>query len=351
MMMRDTTFAAGIDIGGTFTKIALLGAPRSRPGAPQGVAAVPDADPQILAEGRVPTEAAAGPKPLIARAAAAAVELARGAGLDLARAGAAGVGIAGLVEQPAGVLAACPNLPGWEGLEVAAAFSAALHGLPVLVENDANAFALAEARMGAGRGADPVVLITLGTGVGGGIVSGGRIVHGAHGFAGEFGHMALSVDGGPRCACGRRGCVEAYLRSSHVVALALEMTANLPAETLHSALARALAAGEATARVVGEAAQAGDPVATAVFTELGRYLGIAMANVISALNPEVVVVGGGVALAGEVLLQAAREVALERVVPPLARGVRVLPAALGDRGGMLGAALLALDAIPERVAG
>jgi glucokinase len=347
--MREMSFAVGIDIGGTFTKIAILGGPPQLP-AGTGGAAGHEAEPQIFAEGRVSTEAAAGPMPLVARAAAAAVELARGAGLDLAQARAAGVGIAGLVEQPAGVLAACPNLTGWEGLEVAAAFSAALHGLPVLVENDANAFALAEARMGAGRGADPVVLITLGTGVGGGIVAGGRIVHGAHGFAGEFGHMALAVDGGPRCACGRRGCVEAYLRSSHVVALALEMTANLPPGP-RSPLARALAAGEATARAVGEAAQAGDPVATAVFTELGRYLGIAMANVISALNPEVVVVGGGVALAGEVLLQAAREVALERVMPPLARGVRVLPAALGDRGGMLGAALLALDGVPERVAG
>jgi glucokinase len=343
------TFAAGIDIGGTFTKIAILGEAASLPAGPRRGAAR-DADPQVLAEGRVSTEAAAGPAPLIARAAAAAADLARGAGLDLARARAAGVGIAGLVEQPAGVLAACPNLPGWEGLEVAAAFASALHGLPVVVENDANAFAMAEARMGAGRGADPVVLITLGTGVGGGIVSGGRILHGADGFAAELGHMALSVDGGPRCGCGQRGCVEAYLRSSHVVALALEMTANLPAGP-HSALSRALAAGEATARVVGEAAQAGDPVATAVFTELGRYLGIAMANVISALNPEVVVVGGGVALAGEVLLGAARAVALERVMPPLARGVRILPAALGDRGGMLGAALIALDAVPERVAG
>jgi glucokinase len=175
----------------------------------------------------------------------------------------------------------------------------------------------------------------------------GRIVHGRRGFAGEFGHMALAVDGGPRCACGARGCVEAYLRSSHVVARALELAANHP-EPPTPTLARALASGEATARSVGEAARAGDPVALAVFTELGRHLGMAIANLISALNPEAVIVGGGVSLAGEVLIDTARATALARVMPPLAAGVVILPAALGDRGGMLGAALLALASAPAR---
>jgi glucokinase len=330
MLKAGEPIALGIDIGGTFTKIAVLGAGE-----------------QVLAEGRIPTEAEAGPEPLVARVAAAAGELAARAGVDLARGHAAGVGVAGLVERATGVLAACPNLPGFEGFHAGEAFGGVL-GLPVLVENDASACALAEAHLGAGRGKDPVVLFTLGTGVGGGIVIGGRIVHGQEGFAGEFGHMALAVDGGPRCACGQRGCVESYLRSSHVVALAVEYAArgNPPAG---SELARALASGAATSKRVGEAARAGDPVAVAVFTELGRALGIAMANLISALNPAVVIVGGGVSLAGDVLLDSARATALARVVPPLARRVEILPAALGDRGGMLGAALLARAAeLPPR---
>ena len=351
-------FALGIDIGGTFTKIVALAADRS-----------------VLAEGRVPTLSADGPPPLVARAADAARKMCADLGLALgaaaagtgataaagaaARAGAAagvgaaarvgaaagvGVGVAGLVDRATGVLVACPNLPGWEGFHGAEAFSTAL-GIPAVVENDASVAALAEATLGAGRGRDPVALLTLGTGVGGGLVIGGRIVHGRRGFAGEFGHMALTVDGGPRCACGARGCVEAFLRSSHVVARALELAANLP-DPPTPVLARALASGEATARSVGEAARQGDPVALAVFTELGRHLGMAIANVISALNPEAVIVGGGVALAGDVLIDTARTTALARVMPPLAEDVVILPAELGDRGGMLGAALLALGERP-----
>lgn len=327
-MTGSKVFAVGIDIGGTFTKLAVL-----------------DGQEQVLAEGRLATEAESGPVRVVPRIAAATRELVAGAGLELGRARAVGVGIAGLVERATGVLAACPNLPGFEGFRAAEAFGDAL-GIPAVVENDASACALGEARLGAGRGRDPVVLLTLGTGVGGGIVLGGNLVHGRGGFAGEFGHMALSIDDGPRCACGQRGCVEAYLRSSHVVALALEFAARGQPPP-GAALARALASGEATARLVGEAARAGDPVATAVFSELGRVLGIAIANIISVMNPAMVIVGGGVALAGEVLLDTARVVALARVVPPLAREVEIVPAALGDRGGMLGAALLALSAALE----
>ncbi len=320
-------FALGIDIGGTFTKIVALAHDRS-----------------VLAEGRVPTLSADGPAQLVARAAEAARAMCADAGLALGAAAAAGVGVAGLVDNATGMLTACPNLPGWEGFLGAEDFSAAL-AIPAIVENDASAATLAEATLGAGRGRDPVALLTLGTGVGGGLVIGGRIVHGRRGFAGEFGHMALAVDGGPPCACGARGCVEAYLRSSHVVARALELAADSPGPP-NPGLARALASGEATARSVGEAARQGDPVAIAVFTELGRHLGIAIANVISALNPEAVIVGGGVSLAGDVLIDTARVTALARVMPPLAAGVVILPAELGDRGGMLGAALLALGTEP-----
>jgi glucokinase len=315
--------ALGIDIGGTFTKLAILAG-----------------DHRVLAEGRVPTQAADGPDQLVERAALALRELARGIGVEAAHARGAGIGVAGLVEATTGVLVAAPNLPGWPGFNPAGAFSAELD-CPAAADNDASIFALGEAILGAGQGRDPVVLLTLGTGVGGGVVAGGRIQHGRDGFAGEFGHMALTIDDGPLCSCGARGCVEAFLRSSHVVGLAMEQ-AKSDAIRPGPALARALASGEATARTVGEAARGGDPLALAVFTELGRILGLAIANLISALNPDAVIVGGGVALAGDVLLDTARATALARVMPPLAARVAISPAALGDRGGVIGACLLGL---------
>lgn len=323
-MARATPeFALGIDIGGTFTKLAVMAE-----------------DHQVLGEGRVETQAQTGPAQLVVRAGRALGEVCAEKGLETSGARAAGVGIAGLVKADAGLLVTAPNLHEWAPFDVAGAFSSAL-GCPVVVDNDASVFALGEAHLGAGKGRDPVAMITLGTGVGGGLVSNGRIFRGRDGFAGEFGHMALTVEDGPLCACGARGCVEAYLRSSHVVSLALEKVK--ASDTRPSpALARALASGEATSRTVGEAAAAGDPVAQAVFSELGRYLGIAIANLISAFNPDAVIVGGGVALVGEALLEVARSTALERVMPPLARGVLISPAALGDRGGVLGACLLGL---------
>jgi glucokinase len=318
-------FVLGIDIGGTFTKLALL-----------------DRDRGLLGETRVRTEAERGSESLVERVAAAAQELASGSGdLALAQAGAVGVGVAGLVEEASGLLLASPNLPGWEGFAAAGAMQRALAVEEVVVENDANACALAEATYGAGRGCDPIALLNLGTGVGGGLVEGGRIVHGKRGFAGELGHMAIVVDGGPYCACAARGCVESFLRAEAVVALAHDLAAS-STEPASPALAQALASGEATARAVGEAAVEGDPVALAVFSELGRHLGVAIANLISALNPEAVIVGGGVAQAGETLIGVARKTAMARVMPPLADATAILPAALGDRGGMLGAALLAL---------
>lgn len=315
----------GIDIGGTFTKLGLLS-----PGL------------ELVAESRIETRAAGGPDPLVSRVTGAVRDLATAAGGvgPPPKVVAAGVAMAGLVDVASGVLRACPNLRGWEGYAPAGGVREALGIDVVVVENDASACALAEATLGAARGRDPVALITLGTGMGGGLVAGGRIVHGKRGFAGEFGHMVLDVDGGPECACGARGCVESFVRAERVVALARELASSMD-ESPSPALARALASGEPTAQDIGEAAAAGDPVATAVFSRLGRYLGIAIANIICAVNPEAVVVAGGVALAGGALVDAARRTAQARLMSPLLEGTLILPAALGDRGGMLGAALLA----------
>lgn len=214
-------------------------------------------------------------------------------------------------------------------------------GLPVLVDNDANAAALAEHRHGAARGADHAVLVALGTGIGGGLVLGGRVYRGARGFAGELGHLVVDHDGAD-CpgACPGRGCLEA-IASGRAIGRAGEAAARAAPD---SALAGRLASGAPmTGGLVTELAHAGDATARAALAEVGRTLGAGLCGIVNALDPEVVVVGGGAVAAGDLLLDPAREVVAARALPPVAAAVRIVPAHFGDESGMLGAALLALD--------
>jgi len=216
-------------------------------------------------------------------------------------------------------------------------------GLPVVVDNDTNAAALAEHRHGAARGADHAVMIALGTGIGGGLVLDGKVYRGAHGFAGELGHMVVNHDGA-NCPgdCPGRGCLE-VLVSGNAIGVAGQGAA---ARDPGSALGRQLAeGGQITGGLVTELAHAGDPDARAVLAEIGRQLGSGLCGVINALDPEVVVVGGGGVAAGDLLLDPAREVVAQRALPPMAEAVRIVPAHFGDESAMLGAALLALDEI------
>jgi glucokinase len=217
-------------------------------------------------------------------------------------------------------------------------------GVPVAVDNDANAAMLAEQRHGAARGAQTAALLTLGTGIGGGIMVDGKLVHGAHGGAGEWGHMVIDVDG-PLCTCGNRGCLEMLVSGTALGRAARRAAEDLP----DSGFGRALSAGrEITGMLATELAHDGDPVARDVVTLVGRYLGVGLSNVINILNPEVVVVGGGVIAAGELLLEPARKVVAERALAPSRDQVRILPTRFGDASGMVGAALLAMDLVDAR---
>jgi glucokinase len=251
-----------------------------------------------------------------------------------------GVGAAGMVEWPRGRLRWAPH-NAYRNLEL----RRLLHertGLPTIVDNDARAAAWAEARFGAGAGTDDLVLITVGTGIGGGLVLGGRVFRGTAGLGGEVGHMIVAPDGDP-CDCGNRGCLEAMASGSALGRAAREVAARDPRGRLAT-----LAGGpqRVTGEIVFQAAREGDPAALDLFQRTGHWLGIGIASLVTIFDPDVVVVGGGLSTTGELLLAPARA-SMERYVfgrahrelPPVA------PARLGADAGLVGAASLALRGI------
>jgi glucokinase len=268
----------------------------------------------------------------------ATVETVAGLAAELAEGGgeAVGVGAAGMVEFAAGTLRYAPNLA-WREVPLRDLVSERT-GLPCVVDNDANVAAWAEYRFGAARGFRHVLLITVGTGIGGGIVADGALFRGAHGFAAEIGHIIVEPDG-PPCGCGNRGCWEQVASGR-----ALDRLARAEVERDPSGRIAALAAGdEVSGRHVSEAAREGDPAAVAAFATVGRRLGEGIAGLVNVLDPEVVVVGGGVAEEGAVLLDPARAAFVEAVEAPEHRPeVPIVPAALGNDAGAIGAAALAL---------
>ncbi len=250
-----------------------------------------------------------------------------------------GFGVPGVIDRRRGVIAASPHLP-LGGVRFQALMAERL-GLPVAVDNDANCAMLAEWRHGAARGCDDAVMLTLGTGIGGGVVTGGALLRGASGGAAEIGHMVVDLDG-PPCDgdCPGHGHFEFYVsgngigRAGHASALA----------SPQSALGRELAAGrEITGALVTEIAHDGDPDARAVVQDVGRMLGLGLVSLINIFNPEVVVIGGGAIAAGELLLAPAREVLAAQGMPSMAELARLEPARFGAEAGLLGAATLAFE--------
>jgi glucokinase len=255
-----------------------------------------------------------------------------------------GLGIPALVEPRRGVALASNHLP-LSGVPVRDLLSERT-GLPVYVDNDGNAALLAESRWGAARGARHAVLLTLGTGIGGGLLVDGRIVHGTVGAAAELGHVVIEAEGLP-CpgACPNRGCLEAYV-SGNALGRA---GGRLARERPRSGLGRALAQGqEVTGALVTELAHDGDEGARGLVTAMGERLGIGLASLVNVFDPEVVVVGGGAVALGDLLLDPARRVLNERALPVPRDHVRVASARFGAESGMLGAAALALDGLAAR---
>jgi len=255
---------------------------------------------------------------------------------------AVGVGVPCVVEPLRGVAMACNHLP-LVDVPVRDLLAERLD-LPVVVDNDATAALVAETRWGAARGARDVVMLTIGTGIGGGLLVGGEVVRGTSGAAAELGHVVIDADG-PPCPgnCPNHGCLEAFVSGP---ALALEGFRRARAQP-DSGLARAVGGGRVTGPLVTELAHDGDEAARAAVATLGRHLGVGIASLVNVFNPEVVVVGGGLIAAGDLLLGPARAVVTERALVPARDQVRIVPARFGQESGMLGAAGLAFDAAGE----
>ncbi len=247
---------------------------------------------------------------------------------------AVGVGAPGVIHAERGVVVKSPNFPDWNNLPLKQELEAAA-GVPVFIENDANVAALGEQWLGAAHGINSVIFLTLGTGVGGGIVLNGRIWQGADGMAGEVGHMTIIPDG-RKCGCGNTGCLEMYASSRGIVMSYQEGLTGRPGPR-H--------AQSVTSAEIYEAAHGGDPLALKVMEEMGRYLGIGIANLINIFNPEMVVIGGGVKDAWTLFINATRAEIRKRAFEYPAERTRIVPSMLGDDAGMVGAAAVAFQKI------
>lgn len=252
---------------------------------------------------------------------------------------AAGIGWAGLVNQRAQRIEANPNLVDVSSYDLHAELERAT-GFTVVIDNDANAAAYGEWRCGAARGFDDVFYVTLGTGIGSGLILGGQLQRGSRGFAGEFGHFKISSDG-LECSCGGTGCLETMASGPNIVRRVREQLFSDPSFSV-SKLARDME-GILTAERVERAAIEKDDLALSVLQETGRILGNAVASVVNLLNVEVVVVGGGVMAAGNLILEPIRDAVQKATLSPALECCRIVPAQLGQDAGIIGAALLARD--------
>jgi glucokinase len=259
---------------------------------------------------------------------------------------AAGVACAGIVDPVDGRLGRAPNLLGWEGADLAAALRRGFGESPCAFANDVNAALAGEARFGAGQGCRNLVMLALGTGVGGAVMIDGRLLIGAHNGAGEIGHMVLDP-GGPPCSCGGHGCLEAFAGSRGVLAEA-RRRADAPGASQDLRDMIRIRGDVFTARDLSDLAAAGDECVERLFLDTGMILGVAVGNLINILDPDKVIIGGGVARAGDILLDPCRETAASLVLCEASRTTPVEPAKLGHRAAALGAADLARDVLEAR---
>jgi glucokinase len=288
----------GLDLGGTNIKVVVV----EHDGGEW----------RVLDREQVATPAAGGPDRVVARLAEVGAEMiARNPGVE-----SVGIGVPGLYDPAAGTTRFLVNVPGeWGGRPVAGPVGDAL-GAPAALINDARAFGLAELRLGAGRGAQGMIGLTLGTGVGGVIAIDGRVYQGRDGTGGELGHQTLDPDG-PTCNCGNHGCLEAFARADRI----------------------AEACGSPSVEEAIDRARAGDPAAMAGLERVGRYLGVGIANMITAVTPERVVLGGGVAASADLLLDTIRDEVRRHVFTTSLEGVEIVTAELGTWAGAIGAAI------------
>ncbi len=317
----------GVDLGGTNVKIAVV----SR-------------DKRILAKDSRPTHAERGPEGVMDVMEEGVRHVLEAAGVTMDEVLAVGFGAPGPLNWQTGVVYRLPNLPGWKDVPLAQTMRERL-GATCFLDNDANAAAYGEYWLGAGQGTQSMVVLTLGTGVGGGVVVFGKLLRGIDGTAAELGHLKVQR-GGRLCGCGQRGCLEAYASVSGMVKTAIEALLEASGESV----LKEMAGGEmenVTGRMISDAAEQGDPVALRVFEETAAWLGLGIGSIINYQNPERVVLCGGMIAAGDLLFTPVREAARANCFKVPGRRCEIVPAGLGGDSGVLGAAGCALARYEE----
>ena len=312
----------GVDLGGT--KIA---------------AALATTQGEIVARGRRPTPAQAGPDAVINSVCATINEVLSAKELQPSRLSGIGIAAAGIIDSANGKVIFSPNLPGWHEVPLREAIEQRF-GIPAYLGNDANLAALGEWHFGVGEKMTNLIYVTVSTGIGGGIIADGKLYTGACGAAGEIGHMTIDVNG-PRCRCGNIGCWETLASGT---ALAREAVKRITEGARTSIIE--LVGGDVSkidANIVGLTAKQGDELAQELVSRLGYYFGVGLANLVNIFNPELILVGGGVAKMGDLLLQPAIKVVKERAFSTSANAVEIKPATLGDDSGILGAVAFVLE--------
>lgn len=321
----------GIDLGGTNTKIALV-----------------DKDGAVLERSVIPTRAMRSAEEVLDDIAREALQLRQRFEARGFKVWAAGIGIPGLIDWKTGVGILLPNFPGkWHGVPVKEWLEKRL-GIPVAVINDVRAITLAEKRFGAGKEVSSMVMVAIGTGIGGGVIIDGELYIGKDGSAGEFGHITVEPNG-VRCGCGNRGCLEAYASGPAMVAQALRALVQQNDTLIRDLVGDDLA--RVTPKIIAEAAQKGDSVALEIIERSGAYIGQALSCICVVVNPEMIVIGGGVAQAGELLFESIRKGLRERLFMVPVDTIQFVPAQLGLDAGVIGTATWAKERLEKGVIG
>ncbi len=307
----------GIDVGGTNVKLALV-----------------TSEGKIIYSNSIPTRAEMGYEYTVDNIKQAIRDLLQETSVNPKDVEGIGFGFPGQVDYKSGIVRLAPNIPGWVDVPIAKMIEDEFH-IPTRVDNDVRCAALGELNFGAGKGCENLICITVGTGIGSGLIVNGKLVRGASNAAGEIGHIKLQMHDGPICGCGDTGCLEAFASGPAIVAMAEDYI-----KGGKSTKFRELANPDITPYIVCEAAKAGDPVAKRIFTIMGEYIGIGLASVVNLLNPEKVIIGGGVAAAGSFLMDPLKETLKKRAMKIAGETVDVVPAQLGNTAGVIGASLL-----------
>ena len=310
-------YKIGVDVGGTNIKVALV-----------------DKKGNIVYSNTVPTRAEMGYEYTISNIKQAIYELMKETKTSKEVIEGIGFGFPGQVDCERGIVRLAPNIPGWVNVPIASIIEEEF-GIITKIDNDVRCAALGELNFGAGKGCQNLICITVGTGIGSGLIINGKLVRGASNAAGEIGHIKLQMQGGPICGCGDTGCLEAFASGPSIVAMAEQYILGGK-----STKYRELANPDITPYVVAEAAKQGDSVAKRIYEIIGEYIGIGMASVVNLLNPEKIVIGGGVADAGDLLIAPIKRTLKERAMPIQAEAVEIVSAELGNTAGVIGASLL-----------